>query len=372
MVILMPSFKTYPLESIGYEEAFQKQFRLVDEISRHFKGSEFLSRGDLGVVRGLNQPRYTKRVEEVLAAYFHAEDAMLVRGAGTAAIRMALHSYLSTGQTLLIHDAPIYPTTQTSIKMMSLQTIRVDFNNLRRQQLPDAPDGILVQYTRQKPDDSYDMGKVIAFFRKRYPAVPIITDDNYAVMKVRKIGVELGASLSCFSTFKLLGPEGIGCIVGVDSAIERLRLENYSGGLQVQGYEAIDVLRGLTYAPVALATQARVVNELAQRLNGHEIPGISEAYVANAQSKVLLVEFEQPIAEAVLKYANDFGAAPNPVGAESKYEIVPMFYRVSGTFKEFDPNLLQTTIRINPYRCGPDTIIRILEKSVKKVMASCS
>ncbi|MGV7795976.1 hypothetical protein PJM56_29675, partial [Mycobacterium kansasii] len=88
---------------------------------------------------------------------------------------------------------------------------------------------------------------------------------------------------------------------------------------------------------VALAAQANVVTELVERLNGNEIPGISEAYVANAQSKVLLVEFNQPIAEKVLKYTNDLGAAPNPVGAESKYEIVPMFYRVSGTFKKFDP-----------------------------------
>ncbi|WP_406531324.1 PLP-dependent transferase [Lacticaseibacillus paracasei] len=365
----MPSFKTYPLESIGYDEALRKQFRLVDEITQHFKGSEFLSRGDLGVVPGLNQPRYTKKVEEILAAYFHAEAAMLVRGAGTAAIRMALHSYLRAGQTLLVHDAPIYPTTQTSIEMMSLRTIRADFNDLNHQQLPESPDGILVQYTRQKPDDSYDMAKVLAFFKQRYPSVPIVTDDNYAVMKVHKIGVELGANLSCFSTFKLLGPEGIGCIVGAKSAIQKLRSENYSGGSQVQGHEAIDVLRGLTYAPVALAAQANVVTELVERLNGNEIPGISEAYVANAQSKVLLVEFNQPIAEKVLKYTNDLGAAPNPVGAESKYEIVPMFYRVSGTFKKFDPNLLKTTMRINPYRCGADTIMRILAESVEKVMA---
>ena len=213
---------------------------------------------------------------------------MLVRGAGTAAIRMALHSYLTAGQTLLVHDAPIYPTTQTSIEMMSLRTIRADFNDLNHQQLPESPDGILVQYTRQKPDDSYDMAKVLAFFKQRYPSVPIVTDDNYAVMKVHKIGVELGASLSCFSTFKLLGPEGIGCIVGDKSAIQKLRSENYSGGSQVQGHEAIDVLRGLTYAPVALAAQANVVTELVERLNGNEIPGISEAYVANAQSKVLL------------------------------------------------------------------------------------
>lgn len=371
-MISMPKFKTYPLESIGYEEALQKQFSLVDEITRQFKGSEILMRGDLGVVRGLNRPRYTEKVEKVLAAYFHAESAMLVRGAGTAAIRMALHSYLKTGQTLLIHDAPVYPTTQTSIDMMGLKTIRVDFNDLSNQDLPEKPDGILVQYTRQKPDDSYDIGKVLAFFKERYPSVPIITDDNYAVMKVRKIGVELGANLSCFSTFKLLGPEGIGCIVGTKSAIEKLRSENYSGGSQVQGHEAIDVLRGLTYAPVELAIQAKVVTELVNRLNADEVPGILKAYVANAQSKVLLVEFDKPIAEDVLKYTDRFGAAPNPVGAESKYEIVPMFYRVSGTFKKFDPTLLTTTIRINPYRCGADTVIRILKLSVEKVMESCS
>ncbi|MFK5280320.1 aminotransferase, partial [Lacticaseibacillus paracasei] len=39
------------------------------------------------------------------------------------------------------------------------------------------------------------------------------------------------------------------------------------------------------------------------------------------------------------------------------------------TFKKFDPNLLKTTIRINPYRCGADTIMRILAESVEKVMA---
>jgi hypothetical protein len=52
------------------------------------------------------------------------------------------------------------------------------------------------------------MADVIAEIKKVNPLLPIITDDNYAVLKVPKIGSELGASLSCFSTFKLLGPEG--------------------------------------------------------------------------------------------------------------------------------------------------------------------
>lgn len=365
----MPKFKTYPLPSITPTEALKKQHQVVDVITQHFSGSEFLNRGDLGVVPGLNQPRYTHKVEAVIADFFHAPAAMLVRGSGTAAIRLALHAYLKAGDTLLVHEAPIYPTTQTSIEMMGINTESVDYNSLDQATLPEHVDAILVQITRQKPDDAYDFEHVLAFFKSHYPQTPIITDDNYAVMKLPKIGVESGADLSCFSTFKLLGPEGIGCIVGDEQAIAKLRTENYSGGSQVQGHEAMDVLHGFVYAPVALANQALVVEELVQRLNNHEVSGVSEAYIANAQSKVLLVEFEKPIAEAVLAHTDSLGAAPNPVGAESKYEMVPMFYRVSGTFKAFDPQLLKTTIRINPYRCGADTIVRILKESVAKVVS---
>lgn len=368
MVILMPKFKTYPLESISVEEALKKQFCLVDIMTRHFSGNELLSRGDLGVVPGLNQPKYTKKVEDVLADYFGTESAMLVRGSGTAAIRMALHSVLNPGSTLLVHKAPIYPTTKVSIDSMGIKAKEIDYNNIEKEPLIKNVSAILIQYTRQQPEDSYSMKNIIKYFKSNYPNTPIITDDNYAVMKVKKIGVELGANLSCFSTFKLLGPEGIGCIVGNKKELDKLRKENYSGGSQVQGHEALDVLRGLTYVPVALANQANVVSELVERLNNNEIPEISYAYVANAQSKVLLVEFDHPIAQEILKYTNSLGAAPNPVGAESKYEIVPMFYRVSGTFREYDPELLKTTIRINPYRCGADTIIRILKESINKVV----
>ncbi len=40
-------------------------------------------------------------------------------------------------------------------------------------------------------------------------------------MKVKEIGSELGADLSAFSTFKLLGPEGIGCIVGKKELLKK-------------------------------------------------------------------------------------------------------------------------------------------------------
>ncbi len=65
--------KTFPLQSLTIIEAQQKQFALVDSICRHFPGSEFLTGGDLGLTPGLNQPRVTQRVEQVLADAFHAQ-----------------------------------------------------------------------------------------------------------------------------------------------------------------------------------------------------------------------------------------------------------------------------------------------------------
>src|SRR5690606_24521159 len=122
--------KTYTLNSHSVGEARKKQIELIDEITKVFRGSEILTRGDLGVVPGLNQPKTTNKVEKVLGNYFNAEAAMLVRGAGTMAIRMALHATMNIGDILLVHDAPIYPTTKVSIDTMGLKTIATDFNQL--------------------------------------------------------------------------------------------------------------------------------------------------------------------------------------------------------------------------------------------------
>ena len=108
-------------------------------------------------------------------------------------------------------------------------------------------------------------------------------------------------------------------------------------------------------------------DRLVERLLGGELPGIKDAFLANAQSKVLLVEFDEPIAEQVLEEAEKLGAAPNPIGAESRYELVPMFYRVSGTFRATDPTITKRMIRINPMRSGDDTVIRILKEAMEKV-----
>lgn len=363
--------KTYPLESISLQEAQKMQFKLIDAITRHFKGSEILSLGDLGVVKGLNKPTTTLKVEKVLADFFGQEAAVLVRGAGTAAIRWGLYSMIKPNHTILVHDAPIYPTTGVTVESMGLNIVKADFNNseeLAYKIKENEIHGVLIQYTRQRIEDSYNMEKVIKLIREKLGDVPIITDDNYAVMKVKNIGAQFDADMSAFSMFKLLGPEGIGCVVGKKSYIDKIVKSNYSGGGQVQGHEALEAIRGLVYAPVALAIQAEVNNELVKRLNSGEVKGIKSAFLANAQSKVLLVELEQQVAEKVIEEAEKLGAAPNPVGAESKYEFVPMFYRVSGTFRAADSSLESKMIRINPMRSGADTVIRILKESLDKVL----
>jgi len=67
----------------------------------------------------------------------------------------------------------------------------------------------------------------------------------------------------------------------------------------------------------------------------------------------------------VLKEAEKFGALPHPVGAESKYELAPLFYRASATFRAQDKSAMDHLIRINPNRAGASTIIEILKKAIK-------
>lgn len=357
---------SYPLESMTFEQAQQKQFRLVDCICRYFPDGQFLQLGDLGLVPGLNQPKTTQAVEKVIAEFFNAEAACLVIGSGTGALRVGLASLLKPNQRLLVHSAPIYPTTEVSIEQMGIVCCRADFNDLealKRAIAIDKPDAVLVQHTRQTLQDSYDFGEVIEICKSSN--LPVITDDNYAVMKVEKIGSEYGADLATFSSFKLLGPAGIGVVVGNSQYIESIRKTFYSGGSQVQGDVALEALRGMVFSPVLHAVQARVNDELLARLQSGVIPEVKSAVIANAQSKVLLVEFHEPIAEKVLENAAKLGALPYPVGAESRYEIPPLFYRVSGTFRANDPTITKRMIRINPNRSGADTVMRILSEAVR-------
>lgn len=364
--------ETYPLPSLSLEQAKQLQFKIVDAVTRHFDGLEVLNLGDLGVVKGNGKPHWTQKAERVIADVFDAPAALLVRGAGTGALRWGLHAMLEHGGTLLVHDAPVYPTTKTSLELMGVRLIKADFNDadalaqILRQSAGDI-DGVLVQHTRQKIDDRYDFAAVVRQIKEALPNTPILTDDNYAALKVPAIGCQAGADLSSFSCFKTLGPAGIGLLVGSEEYVGRAAAQQYSGGSQVQGYEAMEALRGLIYAPVALAIQAEVGQQIVDRLNAGELPGVCAAFLANAQSKVILVEFEQPIAAQLMEHSFRFGAAAHPVGSESIYEFAPMIYRISGTFRAQDPRLEHRMIRINPMRSGADTVLRILKQSMDAI-----
>ena len=359
----------YPLHSISLEEAKKKQFRMIECMTAHFTGSETLTRGDLGVHQPDNQPLTTKKAEAAVADFFDSEAAIMVRGAGTGAIRYALASVIKANEKILIHKAPIYSTTKTSFEMLGVNTVEADCNDLKdiEKVLKENEDirAALIQHSRQQIEDSYDLKAVISAI-KNTRDIPVLIDDNYAVMKVEKIGCELGADLSCFSSFKLQGPEGIGLVVGKKEYIDRIRKMHYSGGCQTQGHEAMDVLRGLVNAPVSLAIQAETSEEICRRLKNNEIKGIKDVTIANAQSKVLIIELEKDNAREVLKKAEQLGAIPNPVGSESKYEMVPLFYKVSGTFLAKDPSLIDKMIRINPNRAGADCVIRILKESIER------
>lgn len=362
--------KSYPIKTINLDQAISLQHKLVDSITKEFDGVEILSTGDLGVNPKNNQPLITGKVERVFADFFESEDAVFVRGSGTGAIREGLASMLEPGSTLLVHTSEIYSTTQTTIKLAGYKLVRANFNDLdelKRVVKEKDIRACLIQFARQEISDSYDMGEVIATIKSANPLIKILTDDNYVVMKVLKIGSQLGADLSCFSLFKLLGPEGIGLVVGKKEEVEKIRKFHYSGGSQVQGFEAMDALRSLVLAPVQLAIQSRQIDVLNEEINKGAIAGVKGSLIANAQSKVLLVEFEEKIAKEVLKQASILGAAAYPIGSESKYEIAPMFYRLSGTMRKSDQRFEDYWIRINPMKASKDTVLRILKESIKRV-----
>ncbi|MFJ1579646.1 aminotransferase class V-fold PLP-dependent enzyme [Streptomyces sp. NPDC088147] len=356
--------RTFPLATVTLEDAAQRQFRLLECTAAHFEGPR-LFEADAGVVPGLGRPRTTARVEAVLADYFGAEDAALVQGAGTGAIRAALAAAVSPGDPLLIHRAPVYRTTAVTLRGLGVRTTEADFNDpaaLRRALESGAFSWAYVQHTRQRLADSYDPGEVLAACRAA--GVRTVVDDNYAVMRVPASGVELGADASCFSLFKLHGPEGVGAVVGSRDLIGHVRADNYSGGGQVQGHQALDALRALTHVPVLWALQSRVGAEIAERLAAGEVPGVAEVRIANAQDRCLLVRLDRPVARELPAVAARYGAAPYPVGSNSRYEIAPLVYRMSGSSLDDSPELADWTVRINPMRAGADLVIGILRRSL--------
>ncbi|MBD1382911.1 aminotransferase class V-fold PLP-dependent enzyme [Bacillus sp. IB182487] len=344
----------------------------MDEITKEFTNNSFFETGDLGLHPAYNRPKTTASAERVLANLFHSEACALVRGSGTAAIRITLSMVVEPGDFVIVHKAPMYKTTQETFRMMGLKQIAVNYNEKGALQKALESDNtskvFYIQHARQKPTDIYDLKETIAFVKKKRPDLFIVVDDNYCAMKMKGIGVEYGAHLSTFSGFKLMGPEGIGVILGPETIINKIHESNYSGGGQVQGQEAHALLRGMTAAPVMLAVQNEQVEQLCRYLNENKTSFVKEAYMTNSQSKNVIIELNEPIAQVVIEKAAKYGAATYPVGAESKYELVPMIYRVSGSFLESQPHLKEYGLRVNPMKSSAATVIRILNAAINEIV----
>ncbi|MBX5450348.1 aminotransferase class V-fold PLP-dependent enzyme [Thermogemmatispora sp.] len=363
------------LPPLTLEEARRLQFRLIETLRRHFTGHEWLTRGELGVGSDGEGSPFTRRVEQVLAAFFGSEAAVLVTGAGTGAIRAALFALLPPLSRIVVHDAPLYATTAVTFRAAGYVALPVDLHDLGRlrQVLShEEVQAVYVQHTRQQLSDHYDLAAVITCVRGIRPELPIIVDDNYAVANTPRIGVELGADVSAFSAYKLLGPEGVGVVLCPQRLAQAIRADMYSGGSRVQGFQAQEVVIGLAQAFVANALTQASAEAVVERLCNAPPPAcarhIAGAFLANLQSPVVLVRLRQPLARLVVARAAEHGAAPFPVGAMARYELLPLFYRVSGTMSaSLGTEEAQHWLRINPMRAGPETVLAILEEALSEV-----
>uniref|UniRef100_UPI0025F05085 aminotransferase class V-fold PLP-dependent enzyme n=1 Tax=uncultured Aeromicrobium sp. TaxID=337820 RepID=UPI0025F05085 len=318
---------------------------------------------------GLGQPDTTRRAELALAQAFGAEAACLVQGAGTGAIRAALSAgpWARGERRLLAHAAPDYSTTRTTLHDGAVEIVRIDFDDdaaVDRALAEDPARWVYVQHTRQRLTDRHQPGTVIA--RARAAGRHVIVDDNYAVYRTPRIGIEYGASVSAFSLFKLHGPEGVGVVLGDAEIVERARAANYSGGGQVQGGQALAALQAMVMVPLNWAAQARASVELAELLAAGEVPGIVDARLANAQDLCVIALLDRPIAGDVPRWAARCGAAPYPVGSNSRYEITPLVYRLSSSTLDAQPTLRDWAVRINPMRAGARLTARILRDALAR------
>ena len=231
-------------------------------------------------------------------------------------------------------------------------------------ELEQSPDAVLIQHSPQSLNDSYSIERVIEAAKgDRH----VLVDDNYAAFRARRIGVELGADASAFSLFKLGGPPGVGCVVGTKHLVDNVRKLANSGGSTIQGDISSEAMIALAGAAVRLAIQAEVVAEVCAwvKQNADRFPVIDTVQPADVNERSVLIRLKEPVAQQIVKAAVELGAAPYPVGGESKYELAPLFYRLASTFIADDPSLTETAFRINPNRSSASHVVDLLERSLE-------
>ena len=121
--------ESYPLQYISLDEAIEKQFKLIEIICKNINGRDILNLGDLGVEKTNNMPLRTRSVEKIIAEFFGGEDSFLVRGSGTNALRLSFIELLKNENQILVHDAPIYKTSEFNLKSMKVNILKYNFND---------------------------------------------------------------------------------------------------------------------------------------------------------------------------------------------------------------------------------------------------
>jgi hypothetical protein len=366
-------------ELMSVAEATQQQFRLVD-LAQRIMGSDEVFTHDVGQVRELatvafgggGRPRSTAAVERVLAEYFDVDACALVHGAGTGAIRSMLNAGLAPGDRVVVHAAHLYKTTEPSMRHMGIDIVPVDFGDdgaLRRELRSGRPAGLYLQHVPQRLGDTFEIDAVVSAAREeRSDDIRVLSDDNYAVMRTPRIAVQVGADSSAFSFFKLLASSQIGAVLASAELVESVRRTQASAGCQVQGGDAMDALRMLVYAPVALAIQNQVVLDATAQINAlvgaGELPFVRCAVAAQPGIRSVVLVFEQPVAEAFLRSAWRNGSPSQSVGEEAQYEFLGLFTYLTSTFLKGWPGLERHAIRVNPMRAGAETIVRVLRAAL--------
>jgi hypothetical protein len=259
------------------------------------------------------------------------------------------------------------------MRHMGLDIHQVDFNDpdaLRAELRTTRPAAVYVQHVPQALGDTHDIEATIALVREELgDEARVLVDDNYAVMRSTRVGIQLGADASALSFFKLLAPDQIGCVAGGGEIAAAIRRDLSSAGCQIQGPQAMAALRMLVYAPVALALQNATVLDATARINGEieagTLPQLRRAFAAQPGIRCIVLVFEEPIAEAFLRSAWRNGSPSQSVGEEAQFEVLPLFTYLTSTFLKSTPGLEQHAIRINPMRSGPDTILRVLHAALE-------
>jgi hypothetical protein len=350
-------------------EAAAWQDAWVEAVTRRFAplGSP-LAGGEVGIGGDAGRPRATIACEQALVDVFGGEEAILVRGGGTGALRLSLFATVPSGGRLLVHEPETYLTTRLTLEAMGVELVPCDFNRAESIEAALAgarPDAALIQHMRPRLEDSYELEDVIRVIRGASTSTPIVVDDNYAPLKAPRLGAALGADVGAFSLFKHGGPEGIGCILGQAGLSERILPFMNSGGSIVQGPEAIAVVEALGRAALPTARQTAVNREIGRRLEEGEVAGVRRAVACHCPETIVLVELIEPIAEEVRRAAGGLGAATRPVGMESYHEVVPAFIRPSKSLMSDQPGIEDHVIRINAMRAGPDLVVDLLRRAVE-------